>query len=103
MTLRECIELNRFSHNDSIMELWTGRNSEESLVIRPDKWTNIARYLNGVGRKKENINVSSIRLCFRGRPLVLLVANRKIRKGESLCYEYNGGDNPEKYPTTHFS
>jgi len=81
VTLRQCIELNKFSHNDSIMELWNGRNSDESLVIRPEKWTNIARYLNGVGRKKENINVISIRMCFRGRPLVLLVANRKIKKG----------------------
>ena len=90
MTLRKSIYLQKHQKNDSVMDLWYGKNSDQSLVIRPEKWTNIARFLNGVGKRKEDKNVCSIKICYRGKPMVLLVTSRKIKKGESLCYEYNG-------------
>lgn len=81
MTLRKCIDLQKFHHNDSIMDLWYGKDSDESLVICPYKWTNIARFLNGVGKRIEEKNVHSIKICYRGKPMVLLVTSRKIKKG----------------------
>ena len=66
------------------MDLWIGRNSDEKLVIRPQKWTNIGRFLNGVKDSTSDINVRSIRLCYRGLPVILLLANRDIKKGENL-------------------
>lgn len=58
-----------------------GRNSEEKLLIRPEKWTNIGRFLNGVKSSSSSKNVNSLRVCYRGLPVVLLIANRDIKKG----------------------
>jgi hypothetical protein len=42
-------------------------------------------------------------MCFRGKPIVLLLAQRNIKKGESLCYDYNGDEtNQAEYDTTNF-
>lgn len=35
VTLRECSLLDFVDQNDSEMDLWIGRNSDEKLVIRP--------------------------------------------------------------------
>lgn len=84
------------------MDLWIGRHSDEKLVIRPSKWTNIARFINGVKDFRSSPNIVSIRLCFRGLPVILLIANRDIKKGESLSYDYNAGGIAAKYDTSHF-
>lgn len=102
VTLRECHELDLAGKNDSEMDLWVGRNADEKLIIRPERWTNIARFLNGVKNSSSAYNVVSMRLCYRGMPLVLLVSSRDIRKGESLCYDYNAGGIPAKYDTSGF-
>lgn len=90
------------SINDSKMELWVGRHSDEKLIIRPEKWTNIARFINGVKNSRSGKNVDSIRVCYRGLPVVLLLARRDIEKGESLCYDYNAGGIQAKYDTSGF-
>ncbi|MCB0367920.1 MAG: hypothetical protein KDD45_00415 [Bdellovibrionales bacterium] len=101
MTLRECARLNLIAPNDSVMDLWVGRNSDEKLVIRPEKWTNIARFINGVGNRGGR-NLDSLRVCYRGLPVVMLVARRDIERGESLSYDYNAGGISAKYDTSGF-
>ena len=73
------------------MDLWIGRHAEEKIIIRPEQYTNMARFINGIGANKTGMNIYTKKLCFRGRPLVLLISKRKILKGESLCYDYNAG------------
>lgn len=89
---------------DSMMTLLTTNDPSKDLVICPDKHSNIARFINGInnhtpaGKKKQN--VKCVRFDVDGECRVLLVANRDIRKGERLYYDYNGYEN--EYPTEHF-
>lgn len=89
---------------DSMMTLLSASNPSQSLVVCPDKRSNIARFINGInnytpeGRKKQNLKC--VRYDVGGECRVLLIANRDIRKGERLYYDYNGLEN--EYPTEHF-
>ncbi|KAI3457978.1 hypothetical protein Pfo_014641 [Paulownia fortunei] len=89
---------------DSMMTLLTAADPSKSLVICPDKRSNIARFINGInnhmpgGKKKQN--VKCVRFDVDGECRVLLIASRDIRKGERLYYDYNGYEN--EYPTEHF-
>ncbi|GMI83556.1 hypothetical protein HRI_002024900 [Hibiscus trionum] len=71
---------------DSMMTLLHVSNPLKSLVICPDKRSNVARFVNGInnfspdGRKKQNLKC--------------------VRKGERLYYDYNGYEH--EYPTEHF-
>ncbi|KAL1532063.1 Histone-lysine N-methyltransferase atxr6 [Salvia divinorum] len=91
-------------NGDSMMTLLTAADISESLVICPDKRSNIARFINGInnhvqgGKKKQN--VKCLRFDVNGECRVLLIASRDIRKGERLYYDYNGYEN--EYPTEHF-
>ncbi|KAL5199934.1 hypothetical protein ABZP36_021137 [Zizania latifolia] len=79
---------------DSMMTLLSAATPSKSLVICPDKRSNIARFINGInnhtpdGRKKQNLKC--VRYDVDGECRVLLVANRDISKGERLYYDYNG-------------
>ncbi|KAL3653663.1 Histone-lysine N-methyltransferase atxr6 [Castilleja foliolosa] len=98
--------LNNREHDggDSMMTLLTAADTSKSLVICPDKHSNIARFINGInnhvpgGKKKQN--VKCLRFNVNGECRVLLIASRDIRKGERLYYDYNGYEN--EYPTEHF-
>ncbi|KAA0042532.1 histone-lysine N-methyltransferase ATXR6 [Cucumis melo var. makuwa] len=89
---------------DSMMTLLSATNPSKSLVICPDKRSNIARFINGInnhtpdGRKKQNLKC--VRFNVNGECRVLLIANRDISKGERLYYDYNGYEH--EYPTEHF-
>ncbi|KAI3866802.1 hypothetical protein MKW92_050387 [Papaver armeniacum] len=89
---------------DSMMTLISASDTSQSLVICPDKRGNIARYINGInnhspeGRKKQNLKC--VRFNVNGECRVLLIANRDIKKGERLYYDYNGLE--QEYPTEHF-
>nr|CAZ96095.1 histone-lysine N-methyltransferase [Saccharum hybrid cultivar R570] len=89
---------------DSMMTLLSAASPARSLVICPDRRSNIARFINGInnhtpeGRKKQN--VKCVRFDVGGECRVLLVANRDISKGERLYYDYNGSEH--EYPTHHF-
>ncbi|KAK1614321.1 hypothetical protein QYE76_019838 [Lolium multiflorum] len=89
---------------DSMMTLLSASPPSKSLVVCPDKRSNIARYINGInnhtpeGRKKQNLKC--VRYAVDGECRVLLVANRDISKGERLYYDYNGSEH--EYPTHHF-
>ncbi|XWS48602.1 hypothetical protein CRYUN_Cryun13aG0091000 [Craigia yunnanensis] len=89
---------------DSMMTLLHASNPSKSLVICPDKHGNIARFVNGINnfspirRKKQNVKCVSYDV--NGECRVLLIANRDIRKGENLYYDYNGYEN--EYPTEYF-
>ncbi|XP_009617084.1 histone-lysine N-methyltransferase ATXR6-like [Nicotiana tomentosiformis] len=89
---------------DSTMTLLTAGDPSKSLVICPDKRSNIARFINGInnhtrdGKKKQN--VKCVRFDVNGESRVVLIASRDIRKGERLYYDYNGYEN--EYPTEHF-
>ncbi|XP_021291323.1 histone-lysine N-methyltransferase ATXR6 [Herrania umbratica] len=98
--------LNNREHDDgdSMMTLLHASNPSKSLVICPDKRGNIARFVNGInnfspdGKKKQNVKCA--RYDVNGECRVLLIANRDIRKGEKLYYDYNGYEH--EYPTEHF-
>lgn len=89
---------------DSMMTMLSAALPSKSLVICPDKRSNIARFINGInnhtpaGRKKQNLKC--VRFDVDGECRVLLVANRDISKGERLYYDYNGSEH--EYPTHHF-
>lgn len=89
---------------DSMMTLLCAIKPSQNLVICPDMRSNIARFINGInnhtpeGRKKQNLKC--VRYDVNGECRVLLIANRDIRKGERLYYDYNGLEN--EYPTEHF-
>ncbi|CAI9767733.1 unnamed protein product [Fraxinus pennsylvanica] len=84
---------------DSMMTLLSAADPSKSLVICPDKRSNIARFINGInnhtpdGKKKQN--VKCVRFNVNGSCRVLLIASRG--KGERLYYDYNGYEN--EYPT----
>jgi hypothetical protein len=83
------------------MELKVGKNSNETLMIRPQKFTNIARFINGVGKKSKNkANICTVRKMARGIPTVILYASCLIRKGDSLLYDYNAGSSTIAYDTS---
>ncbi|NP_001338776.1 histone-lysine N-methyltransferase ATXR6 [Zea mays] len=89
---------------DSMMTLLSAASPARSLVICPDRRSNIARFINGInnhtpeGRRKQN--VKCVRFAVGGECRVLLLANRDISKGERLYYDYNGSEH--EYPTHHF-
>ncbi|KAF5731307.1 PHD finger family protein [Tripterygium wilfordii] len=89
---------------DSMMTLLTAANPLQSLVICPEKRSNIARFINGInnhtpeGKKKQNLKC--VRYNVDGECRVLLIANRNIGTGERLYYDYNGYEH--EYPTEHF-
>lgn len=87
------------------MELVTSNDADTSMLIRPEKYTNIARFINGVNNQDSNackkINVQSLRLMIDGRPRVILFTRRSINKGESLQYDYNAGGK-RLFPTEDF-
>lgn len=89
---------------DSMMTLLSTGDPSTTLVVCPDKRSNIARFINGInnhtpeGRKKQNLKC--VRYDVDGQARVLLVAIRDIAKGERLYYDYNGYE--QEYPTHHF-
>ncbi|GMJ03536.1 hypothetical protein HRI_004022800 [Hibiscus trionum] len=76
---------------DSMMTLLHASNPLKSLVICPDKRSKDVR-------KKQNLKC--VRYDVNGECRVLLIANRNIRKGERLYYDYN--EYEHEYPTEHF-
>ena len=61
----------------------------------------MGRFINGVNDVK-NANVETIRIIYNKKTVVLLLAKRIIKKGESLCYDYNAGNIKSKYDTSGF-
>lgn len=97
-----------FTKSDAMMTLLKTSRAQTSLVIIPDRFGNLARYLSGINNYKNerywlmclNIfrfrkqNVCSIRFDVDGEARVILYAYRNIKAGELLYYDYNeGGDN----------
>ncbi|CAI5464386.1 unnamed protein product [Closterium sp. Yama58-4] len=83
--------------------LFTGRDKTD-LVICPDEAANFARFISGInnhtkeGRRK--INLRCVRFSVNGEARALLIATRRIAKGERLYYDYNRL--VHEYPTMHF-
>ena len=103
-----CLARNRlFDDNDSIMDLIHSPTSDTSLVICPEKFGNLARFLSGINNKykvlnkKKNQNVYSFRVDIDGSVHILLLASKRIKKGEILYYDYNAGGY-DSYNTEHF-
>lgn len=91
-------------NSDALMNFLSTENS--SFVICPDITGNLARFISGINnsklkKKKSMQNVNSIMFNIEGSIHVLLYANRKIKKGETLYYDYNAGHFKE-YDTSHF-
>ena len=96
-----------FDDNDSIMDLIHSPTSDTSLVICPEKFGNLARFLSGINnkykllKKKKNQNVYSLRVNIDGSVHILLLTSKRIKKGEILYYDYNAGGY-NSYNTDHF-
>ncbi len=79
-----------------------GKNSEETLYVRLKNYTNIARFINGINNDHpEKANVQSLRTLVNGKPAIILYTLRTIKVGESLLYDYNGGEK-NTYDTKKF-
>jgi hypothetical protein len=63
------------------MELKSGKNCDETLIIRPERYTNIARFINGTKKNSSKKNIHTIRMLYQGVPVVLLVSSKIIKKG----------------------
>jgi hypothetical protein len=65
------------------MELRSGCNSEETLIIRPDRYTNMARFINGINnaKGKNKANVATVRMLAKGIPTVILYSLKPIKSG----------------------
>ncbi|CAN8298907.1 unnamed protein product [Cochlearia groenlandica] len=89
---------------DSIMTLLLSEDPSKTLVICPDKYGNISRFISGINNhnrfSKKKQNCKCVRYSVNGECRVLLVATRDISKGERLYYDYNGYEH--EYPTHHF-
>jgi hypothetical protein len=53
----------------------------------------MGRFINGVNNMsgRHKINVASIRMLAKGKLGIFLYTTRKVKKGESLAYDYNAG------------
>jgi len=91
---------------DSLMDLLRTGRSKTSLVITPERKSNMARFISGVNNGSEasmrQQNVRSARFSVNGQAHVILFACRNISKGERLHYDYNALVK-KGYPTEHFS
>lgn len=87
--MRDCL----FDDNDSIMDLIHSQISDVSLVIYPQKFGNLARFLSGINNEKKTNkqNVYSLRVNIDGSVHILLITKKKIKKGDILYYDYNAG------------
>lgn len=94
-----------FDNNDSIMELIKTPSSNLSIVICPEQYGNLARFISGINnhdkKLKKKQNVYSLRYNIDGTVHILLLALRNIKRGKILYYDYNAGGYDE-YPTEHF-
>ena len=65
------------------MELRAGPNSDETLIIRPETMTNMARFINGINNHKagKKPNIGTVRKLGKGMPTVILHSIRSIAKG----------------------
>lgn len=90
--------------NDSIMELLKAPSSVDSIVIKPTKYCNIARFISGINNYKSDsykkINICCIKLNIDCQAHVILYSCRYIKSGEILYYDYNRGG--YDYPTENF-
>jgi hypothetical protein len=81
---------------DSMMALLSASAPFRSLVICPNRRSNVVRFINGIinrmpdGRKKQNLKC--VRFDVASECRVLLLATRDISKGERLYYDYNGSE-----------
>jgi len=89
--------------NDAVMDYLSTNNA--SFVINSDLTGNLARFLCGINnndkKSKSKENVKSALYNIQGSLHVLLYANRTIKKGEILYYNYNAGSFKE-YETDKF-
>ena len=86
------------------MELLKAPSSVDCLVIKPEKYTNIARFISGINNFRtdsyKKINVNSVKMNIDGKAHIILYAARNIKIGEILYYDYNRGGCD--YPTENF-
>ncbi len=75
------------------MDLIHSKISDVSLVIYPQKFGNLARFLSGINNEKKTNkqNVYSLRVNIDGSVHILLITKKKIKKGDILYYDYNAG------------
>lgn len=94
-----------FAENDSIMDLIRTPSSSTSLVICPERYGNLARFLSGINNSnvklKKKQNVYSLRVNIDNSIRIFLLAAKNIKKGEVLYYDYNAGGY-NNYPTDCF-
>ncbi len=85
------------------MELKAGINADETLVIRPKHFSNIARFINGINNAQNPsaANVRTIRMLAEGRACIVLLTSRDVQAGECLLYDYNAGG-INMYDTSEF-
>uniref|UniRef100_A0A7N0TDW0 SET domain-containing protein n=1 Tax=Kalanchoe fedtschenkoi TaxID=63787 RepID=A0A7N0TDW0_KALFE len=88
----------------SLMMLLEATNPAEDLVICPDKFGNISRFLSGINNfrreSRKKLNCKLVRYNVDGEMRVFIVAIRKIEKGTTLYCDYNAGG--YTYPTYNF-
>ena len=106
----EYMSKNKEIDGDDMFSLIASKDPHTSLVVNPCKFTNIARYINGVKQlgKVTNplANILSFRVSIKGKIYVILYTSRNIPAHEELPYQYNGNPiikgRPPKYPHHHF-
>ena len=90
--------------DNSRMILMETKNPKTTLEIIPINYSNIARFLNSIGKKTVKLqNTKSLWTEADGKMLVLLYTTKKVKSGEELLYNYNGYKGRRgEYPTDEF-
>lgn len=75
-----------FDGNDSIMELLCTPSADTSLVIAPQKFSNVGRFFNSINNAekdaKKKQNMITMRCQIDGKTTVLIYTKKEIKKGE---------------------
>jgi SET domain-containing protein len=90
--LKNCIQ--ETENANDVMDLLRSGHSSSSLIIRPKHRGNIARFISGVNNQDKKaasakVNLKCARFDIDGQVRVVIYANKKIKKGEVLYYDYN--------------
>lgn len=77
---------------DYLFHLISGPDVETNFVVYPITFASAGFFMNHADSKKNKgkINVKTLITLHRNRPIILMIATKKIDYGKELLYDYNG-------------
>lgn len=90
--------------NDSTFSLINSYSNETSFILIPLYHSNVAKYISGINNNNNIIkpNKQSLKIVINDQFHILLIAIKKINKGDVLYYDYNESMENITYNTSFF-